>query len=405
MKRALVLAIALVAAGAVVRTNAPQAESQASQVDRLCERGYDLTYNLDFAEALAAFQEAVAAQPRDPMAYRGIATTTWLWILFQRGVVTVDDYMGHVTTGDQQLDQPPAAEAARFRTNVEKALAIAEDEVRRAPKSASAHYDLGSAVGLTATYAATVEGRVMGALRSARRAYNEQEETLSLDPRRKDAGLVIGTYRYIVASLPLPIRLMAYVVGFGGGHERGLQMIEEAAAYRGDSQGDAKFALVLFYNRERRFDDALKIIQELKVRYPRNRLIWLEAGATELRAGRGAQADAELTAGIERLERDARPRSFGEEALWRYKRGAARVLAGNSAGAEADLNAALSSKGRDWVRGRARTELGKLADLAGNRARAISQYQAAAALCEKGRDPEGAGEAKALVATAYRKKR
>jgi tetratricopeptide (TPR) repeat protein len=405
MTRALVLAIALVAAGALVRTNAPQAESQASQVERLCDRGYDLTYNLDFADALAAFQEAVAAQPKDPMPYRGIATTTWLWILFQRGAVTVDDYTGRVTTDDQQMDQPPAAEAARFRTNVERALVIAEDEVRRAPKSASAHYDLGSAVGLTATYAATVEGRVMGALRSARRAYNEQEEALSLDPRRKDAGLVVGTYRFIVASLPLPLRVMAYFVGFGGGRERGLQMIEEAAAYRGDSQGDAKFALVLFYNRERRFDDALKIMQELKVRYPRNRLIWLEAGATQLRAGRGAEADAELTAGIERLERDTRPRSFSEEALWRYKRGAARVLAGNYGGAETDLKAALAARTRDWVRGRARTELGKLADLAGNRARAISEYQAAAALCEKGRDPEGADQAKALVATAYRKKR
>jgi tetratricopeptide (TPR) repeat protein len=169
MKCSFVLAIAFaLASAAVTRTNASPTTSQA---DRLCLRGYDLAYNLDFPEALATFQEAIAAQPRDPQAYRR----------------------------------------------------------------------------------------------------NEQEEVLSLDPRRKDAGLIVGTYRYIVASLPLPIRLMAYVVGFGGGRERGLRMIEEAATYPGDSQVDAKFALVLLYNRERRFDQALKIVRELQARFPRNR--------------------------------------------------------------------------------------------------------------------------------------
>jgi len=397
---ALLLASALVLPAAV-----PTGSSRSgSQPSDLFQRGYDLTYNLDFPEALATFQQAVGAQPNDPQGYRGIATTTWLSILFQRGVVTVDDYMGHMSTGDQKLDQPPATEASRFRTNIDRALAIAEEEVRRNSNSASAHYDVGAAVGLMATYRATVEGSVLGGLTAARRAFNEQEKVLSLDPRRRDAGLIVGTYRYIVASLPFPLRWMAYAVGFGGGRERGLQMIELAATYPGDSQVDAKFALVLLYNRERRFDQALAVIRDLQARFPRNRLLWLEAGATALRAGRPADAQAELNTGIERLDRDRRPRSFGEEALWRYKRAAARVLLGDYAGAEADVNAALSAKGRDWVRGRARTELGKLADLAGRRARAIGEYQAAARLCEAGHDPEGVEQAKALIATPYRKK-
>jgi tetratricopeptide (TPR) repeat protein len=400
--RPLALAVALMLTAAVVAR--PKARPAIPQADRLCQRGYDLTYNLDFPDALATFQDAIAAQPKDPQTYRGIATTVWLHILFQRGVVTVDDYVGHVTTGDQQLDQPPPAEANRFRTSIDRALALAEDEVRRNPRSASAHCGVGTAVGLTATYSATVEGRVLGGLRAARRAYNEQEQVLALDPRRKDAGLIVGTYRYIVASLPLPVRLMAYVVGFGGGRERGLQMIEEAAAYPGESQVDAKFALVLLYNRERRFDEALRVIRDLQARFPRNRLLWLEAGATALRAGRAAEAEAELNAGLDRLEHDARPRSFGEDALWRYKRGAARVLLGNQAGARADLEAALAGKGRDWVRGRAHTELGKLADLAGNRGRALGEYRAAVGLGEKNNDPIGVEEAEALIRTPYRKR-
>ena len=109
---------------------------------------------------------------------------------------------------------------------------------------------------MQASYGATVEGKVLASFRAARRAYDAHENVLELDPSRKDAGLIVGTYRYIVSALSLPMRLMAYVAGFGGGKERGLQMIEEAAAHPGLTQTDARFALLLLYNRERRFDDA-----------------------------------------------------------------------------------------------------------------------------------------------------
>ena len=49
--------------------------------------------------------------------------------------------------------------------------------------------------------------------------------------------------------------MMAYVAGFGGGRERGIQMLEETAAAGGENRTDAMFALVLVYNRERQYDD------------------------------------------------------------------------------------------------------------------------------------------------------
>ena len=154
----------------VVRQGSSAIQPTSVLVERLCDHGYDLLYNLDFPDALSTFQQAIAADSRDPAPYRGVATTTWLQILFQRGVVSVDDYIGHTTTGDRKLDQPPAEQATRFRTNVDRALALAEEAVRGNPRSAAAHYGIGSAVGLRATYTATVEGRVIRALSAARRA-------------------------------------------------------------------------------------------------------------------------------------------------------------------------------------------------------------------------------------------
>jgi tetratricopeptide (TPR) repeat protein len=390
---ALILVLA-VAGGATAQTK--------SQVGRLCQQGYDLAYNLDYAEALSAFRQAIAERPDDPAAYRGIATITLLHILFERGVITVDDYL-RIRTDAERV---PVAESeeSQFRTNLDKALSIAEDEVEKQPGSPAAHYDLGAAVGLTATYKATVEASVLGGLSAARRAFSEQEKVMELDSSRKDAGLIVGTYRYIVASLPFYIRFMAYVAGFGGGRERGIQLLEEAAAYPGDSQQDAKFALVLLYNREKRFDEALREIRELQERFPRNRLLWLEAGATALRAGRPGEAEHELSLGIGKLAGDRRSRSFGEESIFRYKRGAARVLLRNLAGAEDDLRVALEEKGREWVHARAHVELGKLADLRGNRLLAQSEYRQGARLCKNSDDKAGEDEAKTLLKKPYGRK-
>jgi tetratricopeptide (TPR) repeat protein len=245
-------------------------------------KGSSQIYNLDRDSAMATFREAIAADPADAAAYRGLATTIWLSITFRRGNMTVDDYLGGASRpgGAQASTPPPPETAAAFRDAVEKAIALARARIAANRRDADAHYELGAAVGLRASYTATVDGSVMGAFRAAREAFNEHEEVLSLDPKRKDAGLIVGTYRYIVSALALPVRVMAYIVGFGGDKERGLRMIEEAAAYHGDNEEDARFALVLLYNREKRWDDALRELAELRTRYPRNRLAWLEAGST-----------------------------------------------------------------------------------------------------------------------------
>src|SRR5262249_30242653 len=99
--------------------------------------------------------------------------------------------------------------------------------------------------------------------------------------------------------------------------ESGVRLVEAAARHPSDVRPNALFTLILIYNRERRYDDALRVIRELQERYPRNRLLWLEAGDTLLRAGRPAHARAALEQGLARLAIDPRPRALGEEARWR----------------------------------------------------------------------------------------
>jgi tetratricopeptide (TPR) repeat protein len=366
--------------------------------EALRAKGATYIYNLDHDLALEAFREAAAADPDDPAAYRGIASAIWLGITFRRGNILVDDYLGRASKFSGAKLPPPSPESiAGYREAIERAIAIARRRTELNPKDADAHYQLGAAVGLRASYTATVEGSVAGAFRAAKEAYEEHEKVLALAPHRKDAGLIVGTYRYVVATLSLPLRWVAYMAGFGGNRDRGVKLIEDAAAYGGDNTTEARFALILLYNREQRFDDALAQLARLRTQYPRNRLVWLESGSTALRAGRPAEAEKYLSEGLVMFSDDRRTRMFGEEALWLYKRGVARAGIGRTAEADADLRRALALTGRNWVHGRTRLELGRLALNVGNKDVAKMELTGAVALAESDSDPATAAEARRLM--------
>lgn len=365
--------------------------------DELKVRATADLYNLDRDRAIATYREAVAADPDDAAAYRGLASALWLSITFDRGNITVDDYLDKLSRTALKLPPARPETVAAFRDAVDRALALARKQVAARPHDADSHFQLGAAMGLRASYIVTVDGSVFGAFRAARQAFEEHERTLALDPKRADAGLVVGTYRYAVSVLSLPMRWVAYLSGLGGGRQRGLTMVEAAAEHPGDNQTDARLALVLLYSREGRHDAALKQLTRLRAQYPRNRLLLLETGATDLRLGRAADADRVLTEGLAHFSAQGGPRMFGEEALWYYKRGTARAALKRAADAELDLRKSIALEGRGWVHGRARFELGKLLLRAGNREGAVAELRQAVALCEADNDAPFAEQARSLL--------
>ena len=395
--------IALVVGVVVLSGVAAQpSETARAESKRLRTAGLAAGYSLDYPEALDAFRAAMEADPDDPAPHRLFAATLWIKALFAQGAVTAEDYLGQARSSVSRTPPPPEIDQA-FREHVQRAVTLAESAVKRQPQDPDAHFQLGAAHSFLASYVATVEGRGMAGFGAARRAYDEHERVLALDPQRKDAGMVVGIYRYGVSTLSWPWRLVAGIAGFGGGKDRGLRMLEEAAAFESDVQTNALFSLIVIYNREKRYDDAVRAIGRLQRMYPRNRLLWLERGSTALRAGRGADARAALEEGLAVLAKDPRPRAFGEEARWRCAYGAALVLSGRTEAADRELRQALALEGPAWLRGRAHKELGKIEDLRGQRAAAIEHYRLAVRIGKAEHDPGSAGEAAALLKAAYQR--
>jgi hypothetical protein len=369
---------------------------------RQLQIAFDLAYNLDHEQAAAVLEQAMRDHPEDAALPRAHATLTWLNLLFKRGMVLVENYLGPVSKDDVKVAAPPTVANSSFQKQVARSIALSEAQLKRRPEDPAAMFELGSALGLQASWAATIDGKVMGAFGSARRAYNLHERVMAVAPQRVDAGLIVGTYRYLVASLVLPARWLAYMAGFGGGKERGLGLIEAASNSPSLSQTDARFALVLLYNREGRYGAAQTQLAELRRVYPRNRLLWLESGATYLRAGKPAEADAVLTEGLRMLAADKRVRMAGEDGHWLYERGMARVRLRRAAEAIADLTEALTHEQLGWVRTRTYLELGKAADLAGNRQGAVAEYTKAQQSAATSGDAEAADQARRYKASPYR---
>ena len=134
-------------------------------------------YNLDHKAAIDTFTRVIDARPDDPVAYRSVAATIWLRILFLRGAVLVDNYLsGSISRPSGKVEKPPDDLDLMFEQHVERAIELSEAAVRQAPDDEDAHYELGVTVGITASCRGSVTGEPLHALRDAKRAYQAHEQ-------------------------------------------------------------------------------------------------------------------------------------------------------------------------------------------------------------------------------------
>ena len=396
----LVLVVAAVATTAPGRAREPssevqQASSGPDQAAGLIARAYDAAFNLDHDRAIALARRAVGAEPEASRAHRTLAATLWMKVLFLRGAVTVDHFMSGMSDALKHLADPPADLDEELQATLARARALAEARLQREPDSVDARHEVGAVHALQASYVATIDGSLSAAFRSARRAFDAQEAVLERDPAHPLANATVGTYRYLVSTLGLPTRWLAYIAGFGGGADRGIAMLEQALETDGATV-EAGTALMLIYSRESRHADAYRLALRLADAHPGNRLFVLEAASAAVRGGLTEEADRLLTAGLAALDRDRRPKVPGERAIWLYQRGLARLQQNRPAAAAADFRSALASGPYGWMRGRIRVGLGKVHDLAGRRDEARAAYAEARNICSALDDAVCEEEAKDL---------
>src|SRR5262249_30010383 len=122
-------------AAAVMCAMAGAAPASANrESDALRSRAAVEIYNMDREQAVATYRQAIAADPEDAAAHRGLASALWLSITFRRGNMTVDDYIGRVTRANTPPEPPPAETAAAFQSAIDKAIDVARRRIAANPR-------------------------------------------------------------------------------------------------------------------------------------------------------------------------------------------------------------------------------------------------------------------------------
>lgn len=363
-------------------------ETDRAKFESLRAAGFEALSNIDYENARKNFTEIARLFPNHPAGPQFLADTLWIETLYETRRLQSSLYNTESFYSEDEDKADPRV-IDQFRTWTRQAKQLAQARLKQYPRDVEALYYLGATEGLKASFAEAVERRHFAALKDGSDAVDHHREVIKLDPSFHDAELTIGLYDYVVGSLPLPVKLIAGVVGFRGSKKRGLATLERVAKEARWVRDDARTLLIVLYTREKRFAEAAAMARELAAKYPRNYLYRLEAAdalvsqAALEREGNHATAvsaaENEAFAVFESLLRDKAVRDTAARSfdLIHFKYGEALFTAGQfDRAAKEFVASAATPRAQEGLATVAHLYAGHSFDLAGKRNEALAQYRA-----------------------------
>ena len=366
------------------------------------ESGYDHFYNLEYDEAIADFQRAIAADPADPELHNHLAQAIVFQEMYRDGALESELVSG----ANSFLRRPklnPSPETERwFLGELATAMRLANARLAKNPNDTSALYALGISYGLRCNYYWIVKKAWRDSLRDATAARRFHNRITELDPTNVDARLVQGLHDYIVGSLNWQYRMLGFLVGIRGGKEKGIRTIQDVAAHGQANQLDAEIFLCALYRRENRPKLAIPLVEDLIRRFPRNYLLRLELSAMYSMAGdkTNAMAAVEEVAALKQRHAPGYDRVPWEK-IWfqegtiqfwyrEFDHALENMKKVTAAAQEVDLNTGVSA----YLR------MGQIYDLTHRRPEAVEAYKKAIAYAPQA---EAAQECRRYLASPYRR--
>src|SRR5438874_11526673 len=239
------------------------AGTERAKFETLRIAGSEALFNLDYDDARKNFKEMAVTFPNYPAGPQFLADTLWAETLYQSRRLQSSLYGDDDTFYSTSDDKVDPRIVDQFRGLTRQARVLTETRLKQFPKDTEALYFMGAIEGLKASFEEAVERRHFAALKDGSDAVDKHRDVIKLDPTWRDAEMTIGLYDYTVGALPLPVKLVAGVVGFRGSKKRGLATLERVAKEGRWVPNEAKTLLIVLYTREKRFAEAAAYAREL----------------------------------------------------------------------------------------------------------------------------------------------
>lgn len=390
------LLLGVLGASARATAQAPAAHVDTAPLNRqdATKAAFADFYNMDYDTALSKFRAIESQNPQNPLATDFVLDAIIFRELNGLDLLDTTFYANDgFLTGKHTVNEDPAV-TAQIQTLTDQAVAQADTLLSKNPNDVDALYARAWARSLRATYIAFVQRAFTTALKLALAAKNDDEQVLKLDPHYVDANLVVGNYQYVVGALPLSFRLIIGIAGISGSKEKGMAMLQTAAADGVRTSVEARTCMMLFLRREARYSEAAGIARTMAGEYPHDYLFQLELANLEKDSGDAAKA-------ISRYQRvigqASQPGYFHSAHLELAYFGLGDTLRGQkeyAQAAEAFKSAAYQQTVSPELKQRCLVNAGKAYDLLHDHAKASVMYQEA---IDAGADTTRGQEAKKLL--------
>ncbi len=359
--------------------------SAAAGPNETYKQATEALYNLDFNTAENSFESLTREYPQVADYWNALASAEWLKIIYNQQKLDLESFSSSASFGTKDSrDALNPKDEAKLRQALSTAMAKANATLAKNPNDIRALYALGASNATLASFEGTAKRSYFTAYSKAKEARRLHQRVLQLDPTFHDARLAVGIYDYVVSVIPRFFRILFFIGG--GDKQNGIKELETAAQKGANASTDARMLLVVVYSREKKFNQALRLIEELHSKYPRNFLFELSKASI---LGKMKRWDDVIRVYEEVLDK-VRAKKDGYE---RLRQEGVYYRIGDSNIQQRQFDRALDAfsrvvSGSDSTadeKGGAHLWMGKIFDSKKDRSRALQQYDALLALdCDPG---------------------
>jgi hypothetical protein len=212
------------------------------------------TLNSEYQKAIDHSLELIERYPREPLP-RLTLTSIYMYMLR--------------SYWDFPLDEKYAMYKARFHEAATAALKACDEYPIQ---DAMIYFVRGMVLGTEALV--HLQNREwLESYSKGRRGVASLEKSLEMEPGNYDAYLGLGIFEYYCSKLTGAVKILAWIVGFHGDSEKGIDYVTKAMKYGTYARGPAKLFLAdAFIEYENKLDQGIELTRSLRSMYPRNYL-------------------------------------------------------------------------------------------------------------------------------------
>ena len=210
------------------------------------------TLNSEYDKAITRTHALINRYPKEPLP-RFLLTTIYMYIL------------------RSYWDFPADDQYAMYKRKFSSAAAAAKKACDEYPAQNAMIYFLRGMVLGSEGMVHLQDKEYLDSYSKGKSAVAALEKSLEIDPANYDAYLGLGLFEYYCSKLTGAVKILAWLIGFSGNSEKGIEYVTKAMTQGRYSEGAAKVFLAYAYIQyEDKLDEGVELTKTLRERYPRN---------------------------------------------------------------------------------------------------------------------------------------